>query len=238
MVIVFRISATSSSLNGYILVSQLVATPAILRHIYFANFHTSKTHTSYLGQYTVDFGIAMYAVWNLDLFRSFYASICVDQRLTTYQMLALDYAIAVYPLLLIFVTIMLVKLHDNFSFAVALWGPFHKCLVRFKKHFNIHSSLVNALATFIILSYIKILNTSFDLLIPSTAYNLYGQKKSVYQYYDGTIEMTSREYLPYLLLAVVMLLAFNILPLLLLILYPFQCSRGFWIAALSVPTIG
>ena len=169
----------------------------------------------------------MYAVWNLDYFHSFYTSICVHQRLTTYQILALDYTIAVYPLLLIFVTFALVKLHDNFSFAVVLWRPFHKCLVRFRKHFNIHSSLINALATFIVLSYIKILYTSFDLLIPSTVYNMYGQEMNIYLYYDGSVGMTSREYLPYLILAIFMLLVFNILPLLLLTLYPFQCFQRF-----------
>ena len=227
LVIIFRISATSSSLNCYVFVSQILTTPALVRHTYSANLHTDPSSVSYWGQNGVDFGIAMYGVWNLDFFRSFYTSICVNQRLTTYQILALDYAIAVYPLLLILITFALVNLHDNFSFAVALWRPFHKCLVRFRKHFNIRSSLVNALATFIVLSYIKILNASFDLLIPSTVYDMYGQRVKVYLYYDGTVEMTSREYLPYLLLAVVMLLVFNILPLLLLTLYPFQRFQRF-----------
>ena len=227
LVIMFRISVTSSSLNCYVLISQLFSTPAIMRQTYFANLHANSSRVSYWGQYIVDFGIAISAVWNLDFFRSFYTTICVDQRLTTYQILALDYVIAVYPLFLIFVTFALVKLHDNFSFVVTLWRPFHKCLVRFRNHFNIRSSLVNALATFIILSFIKILNASFDLLMPSTVYNIDGKSMNLDLYYDGTVKMASREYLPYLLLAVVMLLVFNILPLLLLTLYPFQCFQRF-----------
>ena len=219
LVIVFRISATAPTLNGFVLVSQVVASPTMLRHLY---FHNRKPTSKYF----IDAGISVYAIWNLDFFRSFYELICVHTRLSTFQVLALDYAVAVYPLLLILITFILVKLHDNFSL-VCLWRPFHKCLFLFRRQFNIRSSLVNALATFIILSYIKILNVSFDLLTPSAVYNVYGERVSVYLFYDGTVEMTSRDYLPYLLLAIVMLLVFNIFPLILLTLYPMQCFQKF-----------
>ena len=220
VVIVFRISATSPTLNGFVLVSQVMAAPTILRHIYSHN--QQPRH-----KYFIDAGISVYAIWNLDFFRSFYEPICVHTRLSTFQVLALDYAVAIYPLLLILITFILVKLHDNFSLVVSLWRPFHKCLFLFRRQFNIRSSLVNALATFIILSYIKILNVSFELLTPSTVYNVYGERVNVYLFYDGTVEMTSRGYLPYLLLAIVMLLVFNILPLILLTLYPMQCFQKF-----------
>ena len=159
----FRISATSSALNGYVLVSQLVAVPVILRQLYSHNIHRSAT--SYGSQILIDVSIALYAVWNLDFFRSLYNPICLHPDLTTHQVLTLDYAIAVYPLMLIFITFTLVKLHDNFSFVVWLWRPFHKYLALFRKQWNIRSSLVSTLATFITLSYIKILNVSFVLLI-------------------------------------------------------------------------
>ena len=66
-------------------------------------------------------------------------------------------------------------------------------------------------------------NVSFELPIAVYAcvYNMEGQR--VNKAYDGTVEMASREYLPYLLLAIFMLIAFNILPLALLTFYPFQC---------------
>ena len=221
LVIVFRISATSSKLNGFVLVSQLYATPAIVRKIYTTSLHSIRIN--YASQYLTDLAIAVYAVWNLDFFRSFYSSVCVHQSLTIYHVLILDYAVAVYPILLIFVTFIFVKLHDNFAIVVSIWRPFHKCLAHFRKQYNIRSSLVSAFATFIVLSYIKILNVSFDLLSPSTLYSEEGQKISkTYLYYDATVDMTSKEYLPYLSLAIIMLLVFNILPLLLLTVYPFQ----------------
>ena len=46
-------------------------------------------------------------------------------------------------------------------------------------------------------------------------------------YYNGSVDMTSKDYLPYLVLALFMLLTFNILPLLLLALYPFKSFQRF-----------
>ena len=48
-----------------------------------------------------------------------------------------------------------------------------------------------------------------------------------YWYYDGRVHMTSREYLPYLILALSMLLIFNVFPLVLLTVYPFECFQKF-----------
>ena len=140
----------------------------------------------------------------------------------------LDYAVAVYPLLLIFITFILVKLHDNFVFVVRLCSPLNMCLVLYRKQWNIRSSLVNALATFLILSYVKILNVSIELLMPSHVYNMEGKGiNKAYLYYDGTIDMKSKLYLPYLALSLFMLVTFNILPLVLLTLYPFRKFQTF-----------
>ena len=54
-------------------------------------------------------------------------------------------------------------------------------------------------------------------------FNIEGQVVNQgYWYYDGQVYMTSREYLPYLILALTMFLVFNILPLVLLTIYPFK----------------
>ena len=228
LVIIFRISATSSTLNGFIFVSQTIATPPMIRAIYSSNQINPFYRVSYLTQLSVNFFIAVYTVWNLDFLRSFYEPICVHPNLTYPQVLLLDYAVAVYPMLLILITFVLVKLHDNFILVTKLWMPFHRCLVVFRKQWNIHSSLVNALATFIVLSYVKILNVSFELLMPSRVYDMHGDTVPVpYLYYNGSITMTSKQYLPYLTIAILMLLVFNILPLLLFALYPFNFFHKF-----------
>ena len=228
LVIAFRISGTSSTLNGYVLVSQIIGAPSVIREIYSYNQSSMYYYVSSFSQLGINVGIAIYAIWNLDFFRSFYKPVCLSPDLKYQHVLLLDYAVAVYPLLLIFITFICVKLHDNFAIVVWLWMPFHKCLVRFRKQWNIRSYLINALATFIILSYVKILNVSFQFLISSLLYNIEGHLISKsYWYYDGRVDMTSREYLPYLILALLMLLIFNVFPLVLLTIYPFKFFQRF-----------
>ena len=223
IVIVFRISATSPTLNGYILVSQIVATPTMMQLLY--TFEKQKMGSK-VAQEFFKVGIAVYSVWNLDFFRSFYEHLCLYPNITYQQVLILDYAVAVYPLLLILITYILVKLHDNFAIVVWLWRPFHKCLVLFRKQWNIRSYLINALTTFIVLSYVKILNVSFQFLTFSQAYNMtHVAVNKAYWYYDGSVDLASKDYIPYLILAVLMLVIFNIVPLVLLFLYPFKCFQ-------------
>ena len=235
MVIMFRISVTSSTLNAFVVVNQLIASPPVIRHLYTTNLVSDPYHVSYFTQFSVDLIITILAIWNLDFFRSFYRPICLYPDLNYQHILLLEYAIGVYPLLLIFLTYILVKLHDNFTIVVWLWRPFHRCLAVFRRQWNIRSYLVHALATFIVLSYVKILNTSFEFLIPSYVYDMKGNSvKEMYWYYDGRVDMTSKGYLPYLVLALCMLLFFNVLPLALLALYPFKCFQRFLDCCLSL----
>ena len=218
IVIVFRISATSPALNGYILVSQIAATPTLVHLL--CTFQQKRVPVA--KKFITD----LYSVWNLDFFRNFYKPICLFPNITYQQVLILDYAVAVYPLLLIFITYILVKLHDNFAVVVWLWRPFHKCLVHFRRQWNIQSYLINALTTFIVLSYVKILNVSFQFLTFSHTFNMtHKTVNKTYWYYDGRVDMASKDYFPYLILAVSMLLIFNVLPFTLLALYPFKCFQ-------------
>ena len=223
VVIIFRISVTSSTLNAFIMVNQISASPPVIRHIYSSNLVTDPYHVSYFTQFFVQFFIAIIASWNLDFFRSWYGYICIYPDLNYQQVLLLEYAIGVYPLLLILLTFFLVKLHDNFAIVVWFWRPFHRCLVVFRRQWNTQNYLVHALATFIVLSYVKLLNTSFEFLIPSQLYDRESNRiHKAYWYYDGRVDMTSKSYLPYLVLALFMLLFFNVFPLTLLALYPFK----------------
>ena len=216
-VITFRISVGSGLMNTLICISQIITTPVIMRFIEMQNQHISQL---------LLLAWAYYSIWNLDFFRSLYPPFCLHPAMTTVQALALDYAIAVYPLVLITITYLLVELHDHdFKIIVWLWKPFHKCFARLRREWNIKMSLIDAFATFLLLSFVKFTNVSFDLLVPSPVFNIHGEKLSTYLFYDGTTEYFGKEHLPYAILAVVVLLVFNIFPLLLLCLYPCRCFQ-------------
>ena len=213
-VVIFSVSVTSNPLNVYVFVSQMITAPPILR---------MSSGLKVWGQ----LGISLYSVWNLDFFRVLYSPFCLHPKMTTLQALALDYAIAVYPLLLIVMTYVLVEMHDsNFRIIVYLWKPFHKYFVHFRREWNIRGSLINAFATFLLLSYVKFLYTSFALLFPTSVFDIHGKPLTkMYLYYDGTLEYFGWEHLPFAILALVVFVIFNLFPLLLLLLYPCQCFQ-------------
>ena len=218
IVITFRISATSGLMNTLIFISQIGTAPVTMRLAQMKNPHASPR---------VFFALAYpYSMWNLDFFRSMYPPFCLHPGMTTVQALALDYAIAVYPLVLITITYLLVELHDHdFKIIIWLWKPFHKCFARLRREWNIKLSLIDAFATFLLLSFVKFNNVSLDLLAPTSIFNIHGELLSRYLFYDGTTEYFGKEHLPYAILAVVVLLVFNIFPLLLLCLYPCRCFQ-------------
>ena len=218
LVITFRISTASGLMNTLIFVSQIGTAPVMMRFILLKNPRTTALLMFALS--------SLCSLWNLDYFRWLYPPFCLHPAMTTVQALALDYAIAVYPLVLITISYLLVELHDHdFRIMVWLWKPFHKCFTRLRREWNIKLSLINAFATFLLLSFVKFNNVSFDLLIPTHVFNIHGERVNVFLFYDGTMEYFGKEHLPYGILAVVVLLVFNIFPLLLLCLYPCRCFQ-------------
>ena len=225
IVVTLHISATSPSLNAFILVSQLI-TASVTTRIYIPVFK-ENIHLPDSARYLSTFILSLYGIWNLDFLRTFYDSFCLHPSMNILHVFALDYIIAAYPLFLITVTYALVKLHDhNFKLIVWLWKPFRRCFIRFKRHWDIKTSLIDAFATFLLLSYVKFFSVSFDLLIPVNLQNTHGQTlNQTYVYYNGTMPYFGEQHLPYAILAIAVIILFTILPILLLCLYPCQCFQ-------------
>ena len=220
LVVVFRISVTSEAMSAYVLVSQIIAAPVHLRLL------AVERGSIQLPELFFKVFSSVNMLWNLDIFRSLYTPVCLHPNMSMLQGLALEYVTAVYPLLLIFITYFLVNLHDRFRVIVKLWAPFYRCFARLRTEWDIRSSLIEAFGTFILLSYVKILNVSFDILTPTVLYDVHGNRMpSLYLYYDGTYEYFGRNHMPYALLALFMFLVFNVLPLALLCVYPCQCFQ-------------
>ena len=223
MVILFRISATSPVLNGFVLVSQITSTPNFVR-----GFELYRhLRPQYMSKLPLDIVASVYGFWNLDFFRTVYTPFCLHPKMSNIQAFALDYVIAVYPLILITVTYLLVELHDwGFRPMVWLWRPFHRCFVRFRRQWDIRTSLIDAFATFFLLSYVKLLSVSFDLLFPVSITDMYGHRfSSMYLYFDATVEYFGKEHLPYGIVAAVVLVVFIFSPVVLLCVYPCRCFQ-------------
>ena len=170
--------------------------------------------------------LSIYGIWNLDFFRPFYSDLCLG--IDILPTLALDYAIAVYPLLLMAVTYLLIVLYDNnFKVVTILWRPFRRVSSLFGRNWNIRTSIIDAFGTFLLLSNVKFLNVSFDLLVLTKVYQLHPTYHNVTSklYYAPDVEYFGKEHLPYAILAIICLAIFSIFPVLLLILYPCRCFQ-------------
>jgi uncharacterized membrane protein (Fun14 family) len=176
----------------------------------------------------VKVSLSLYGIWNLDFFRPFYSDLCLGIGIL--PTLALDYAIAVYPLLLMIISYLLIVLYDrNYRVVTIMWRPFQVLFSLLSKNWEIRTSLIDAFSTFFLLTNIKFLSVSFYLLVPTRVYHLYGD---TYNYtwslfYAPDIEYFGREHLPYAILAIVVLCALVILPITILALYPFAFFQKF-----------
>ena len=65
----------------------------------------------------------IYGVWNLDFFHLVFEPVCLHPGMTTLGVIAIDYCVAIYPIILIALTYFLVKIHDQFILIQKLWKP-------------------------------------------------------------------------------------------------------------------
>ena len=228
-ILTLRLRATSPLLNGYILLCQIITAPPIQRLIAYSIYtgHYKNPQEVKMSSF-IYFGCI--GIWNLDFFRLAYTPFCLHPNASTLQVLSLDYIIAAYPLALIILTYTLVRLHyHNCTLVVWLWRPFISCFARCRRQWDIQNSLVDAFATFLLLSYVKFLSASFDILMPTFSWDMDYRIQPAVLYYDGSIEYFGKDYvhMPYALLAIAVLLVFTFLPILLLCLYPCRCFQRF-----------
>ena len=85
--------------------------------------------------------------------------------------LALDYLVAIYPMLLIGIMYIIVELHGyGFRPVRYIWRPFHRFFARFRRHWGIQTSIMDAFVTFFILSTTKLFYVSFSLLVATQVF--------------------------------------------------------------------
>ena len=214
MVVLLRISVTSPSMNALVFFCQMLALPVSLRYL----VQVTRNYNTIIA---INILATLYGIWNLDFFRSVVPPICLP--LNIMQIIALDYLVAVYPLVLLVCFYVLLTAHDRgWRPVMWLWRPFHRCSVRMRQRWNLRHSIIDAFATFFLLSYMKLLSTSYDLMIYTNVYNKCDKWVGNFLYYDATIEYWGPQHMPYACLAIIVFLVGNLLPLALLLLYPMQ----------------
>ena len=220
-VFAFSINVTSSRLHGVVWYSQTMSFPAFVRIILLT---CRVKEVKYLN--TTKAISLFYSLWNLDLFRSILPNICLN--VTTLQALVLEYLIALYPFVFILFSYFLIVLYDRrIPFIVTLWTPFKKVLTIFRKSWDIRTSVLDSFATFFLLSHVKILSVTVDVLIPTKIYQLGSNKSTFGLYYSPSVPYLGKYHLPYAVLAIIIATLFVSIPIIILICYPCKFFQKF-----------
>ena len=222
IVLFFKVNVVSGHLHHVVFISQAMSLPALSRILY----QSVQKQPAYFISAKVF--LSLYGIWNLDFFRPFYSDLCLG--IGVLPTLALDYVIAVYPLLLMIISYLLIVLYDrNYRVVSMLFRPFLALFSLFKKNWDIRTSVIDAFTSFFLLSNVKFLSVSFDLLVPTKVYHLHGDHYNITWalYYAGDIEYFGKEHLPYGILAIAVSFIFLILPVAILALYPFGFFQKF-----------
>ena len=203
LVVILRISVASSHLNGIVFALQCLFSP-LFQRIFDGLFNARSDSAFSSGHHYIlpKIVYSIFGVVNSDFFRGVYPSFCLHPQLNIIHILLLDYIVALYPFILIFITYVLLTLYDrNYRCLKLAWKPFKYLLGRYQKQWNIQMSLIEAFATFILLSSTKILSVSFDLLTFTIAYDEMGTEiKKKFLFYDANIEYFGHDHLPFAVL--------------------------------------
>ena len=163
---------------------------------------------------------ALYNIFKFDT--SIYRlSLCLKNDLSRLQLLALQYAVAFYPLLIVIFIYASITLHDrNFRPIVSCWKPFLKCFLKFRRRIDPKTSVIDAFATFTLLSYTQLLVVTGSILRAGSLYNGRAEQVNIVMYYSASIQYFHVKHLPFALLSIFVSLTFIAVPPIVLIFYP------------------
>ena len=221
VILFFRVNITSAPMVAFILYSQLIVTT-------FLNHGPALEFENPTAYYFVLAVVNFYGFWNLDFFRHILPPFCVSPELKQIHVVLIDYVSAFYPLCLICITWIIIKLHfHNFKPVVWLWNKLSKCFCIRDCSFSRSNSLIDVFATSFLLSYTKMIYASGIILSPLSAVEYKNDTLSNTRRFaeaDAGIEYFGREHALYALISI-LIIPFILVPPIFLILYPIKVFR-------------
>ena len=217
LLMLFQVKGTSSPFNAITMYTQL----ATLGLKVSGNVHTRLI--CFLGQTFTNIIVICLGVFNLDFFHTVIPPFCISTSMKSINIVLFDYIIASYPLFLTMLIYLCIEVHDRQHIIPCQSYPIARnCFRTFHTSWNPKQTILNTFATFLLLSYSKLLFTSISLLLAFHSYNSHGDRvsSSALLIYDPTVRFLHSEHIPHATIALLVIVIFIILPPLLLLLYP------------------
>ena len=213
-VVIFRFNITAGPLLGYVLFCQIYYT-AVQHEIYIYDYIVSHVPTAV-------WILTLCGIWDLQFFKLVISPFCISSKLTGIDIQMLNLVTAIYPVLLVIITWILMELHArNYRIIHILWKPFSIVVNKLKITAVTSDAVIHAFATFILLSATTLSYTVATIYNPAPVYRSTdgGTYKHVL-YYDPTITVFSHKHVIYLVLSVMPFILLVLIPSLLLCVYP------------------
>ena len=218
---VFHIRLTTSGANCLLFVVQMIA--STLGN----NSHAGIFPFGKVSQIFKKILLTLYGIWNLDFLRQVIPPFCVSETINGIHSMALYYLSVVYLFMLTMGVYFILQMHyRGFKPTMWLWRHVFSRLIRAKQKWTLRTSLIDSLASFILLSYTKVMLISFNLIYPASMFDEKGSIVKKTLFFQGNWEYFGSKHLPFAILAIVILLAQVLLPPLLFIVYPCFKRRG------------
>ena len=202
-ILVFNIRLTTGPAVGFILYAQIVGLSFTADNGYEIIAHSASLKHSFL---------FVYGIFNLDFFSHLGIPFCISPNQNALDLLQLGYLEACFPLLMIVIVIIGVKLKDRF------WG---RCGRFFRwpqdrgnaKQNRGNTSLLHAFASFLLLSYMKFSISSTLILRRTVLYDKAGNPVSERVHLAGNFRTDQEEYtIRYSLVMYIVMVLFVALP--------------------------
>lgn len=235
-VIVFRLKLTSSAVSGFLLYAQLTASI----DLFDISIHVTERFNNQGVERAYKF---LHGIFNLGSFASLWDPFCISRSFSTLDVLCLEYAIALLPLVVIFITYIITKCRQLKCCSPSLncFGMKTKFARRQKNYSDKGKAILHAIGAFLLLSYTKISLVSMKLLASTTLFDDTGRNVEYnIIYLAGYYSLTSKKFiLPYGLLAIIFVIVFVLVPTLFLLGFPqlvdwildkprFKMFRRYW----------
>ena len=219
-VVIFRLNITSGPLLGYVLFCQIHIFSMQWSYLYIHEYIMSHVSTSLRVLYYSS--LILSSSWILQFFRFAIQPFCISNKLTDIHIQLLSLVTAIYPIVLVIITWILMELHArNCKIIHILWKPFSILLKKLKIASVTSDAVVHAFATFILLSTLTFIYCGANVFINNPVYqSIDGTLNKSVLFTDPTIVWYSHKHILYILITSLPFVLLVLIPSLLLCVYP------------------
>ena len=220
--VIFRFDITSGPLLGYVVFCQITVAATTYRYFYIYEY--IKQYAPLSLRVLLDLLVTMSQFWCLQFFKAIIPPFCISEKLTGIHVHMLNLLPAIYPLVLVIISCILMELHArNYRTVAILWKPFNIILSKANITAVTGDAVFRAFASFIFLANITVMFTAHQMVNFVTVRNSTGSFQKKVLYTDPEIEWNTN--IPYVLFAAVIFIFISLIPSLLLCIYPTRLYR-------------